>query len=64
MRYIFIAAVLVWMGLGFVAGLWVGLASADDVPCTVEQHKTWEPPTIPQCDKELWERIREGCDNE
>jgi hypothetical protein len=20
------------------------------------------PPSIPQCDKELWDRIREGCD--
>jgi len=24
---------------------------------------TWEPPEIEQCDKELWERIREGCDD-
>jgi len=22
----------------------------------------WEPPVIPQCNKELWDRIREGCD--
>jgi hypothetical protein len=24
----------------------------------------WQPPPIPQCDKETWDRIREGCDNE
>ena len=24
----------------------------------------WQPPNIPQCDKETWDRIREGCDNE
>ncbi len=24
----------------------------------------WQPPTIPQCDKETWDRIREGCNNE
>ncbi len=24
----------------------------------------WQPPTIPQCDKDTWDRIREGCDNE
>lgn len=23
----------------------------------------WSPPAIPQCDKPLWDRIREGCDN-
>lgn len=22
------------------------------------------PPDIPQCDKDLWDRIREGCDEE
>lgn len=22
----------------------------------------WTPPPIPQCDKALWDRIREGCD--
>lgn len=22
----------------------------------------WEPPVIPSCNKELWDRIREGCD--
>jgi len=22
---------------------------------------TWTPPTIPQCDKPLWERVRNGC---
>ena len=21
----------------------------------------WEPPVIPSCNKELWDRIREGC---
>ena len=21
----------------------------------------WKPPAIPQCDKELWERIKDGC---
>lgn len=23
---------------------------------------TWSPPPIPRCDKETWDRIREGCD--
>lgn len=23
--------------------------------------KGWSPPPIPKCDKELWDRIREGC---
>lgn len=22
---------------------------------------TWEAPTIPKCDKELWLRIKDGC---
>ena len=25
--------------------------------------ETWQPPVIEQCDKETWDRIREGCDN-
>lgn len=24
---------------------------------------TWQPREIPQCDKELWERITDGCDD-
>jgi hypothetical protein len=24
----------------------------------------WTPRSIPSCDRELWERIREGCDDE
>ena len=24
--------------------------------------ETWQPPVIEQCDKETWDRIREGCD--
>ena len=24
----------------------------------------WTPREIPQCDKELWERITDGCDDE
>jgi hypothetical protein len=24
----------------------------------------WQPPPIPQCDKETWDRIREGCNND
>ena len=27
----------------------------------VYESKPWEPPAIPKCDKELWDRIREGC---
>ena len=29
-----------------------------------EEHTSiegWEPPVIPSCNKELWDRIREGC---
>ena len=25
---------------------------------------TWSPPDIPQCERELYERITEGCPNE
>lgn len=24
----------------------------------------WEPPVIPSCNKEIWDRIREGCDEQ
>ena len=24
---------------------------------------TWSPPDIPQCDKELWVRIKDGCND-
>lgn len=27
----------------------------------VYETKAWEPPKIPKCDKELWERIRNRC---
>lgn len=26
-----------------------------------EISKGWEPPVIPSCNKELWERIKDGC---
>jgi hypothetical protein len=25
---------------------------------------TWKPPAIEQCDKPLWERVKEGCNDE
>jgi len=25
--------------------------------------RSWSPPAIPHCDKPLWERITEGCDD-
>ena len=49
----------------------MGIKKIDD---TLEQwHKEWQivssqpvdtRPKIPHCDKELWERITEGCDDE
>lgn len=26
--------------------------------------KGWQPPAIPHCDKELWLRIKDGCNDE
>ena len=31
-------------------------------PREEDRSPTYSTPTIPQCDKELWDRIREGCD--
>jgi len=28
----------------------------------VTKKPTWKPPVIPQCEKELWERVRNGCE--
>ena len=44
--------------------LWAGyylIASAAAYEAPEPRSPTWEYPDIPQCDKELWERIREGC---
>jgi len=32
-------------------------------PVHVPRAATWQPPPIPQCDKELWLRIKDGCDD-
>ena len=29
---------------------------------TQEEKNTWNPPRIPSCEKELWDRIRGECD--
>ena len=29
-----------------------------------EKTEGWSPPPIPNCNKEIWDRIREGCDDE
>jgi len=31
---------------------------------TKTEIERWEPPVIPSCNKELWDRIREGCEDE
>jgi hypothetical protein len=48
----------------FLVGGWAKLV------ITIAQHSKeptcsegWKPPDIPQCEKELWDRIREGCDD-
>ena len=27
----------------------------------IKKSEGWKPPKIEQCDKELWERVRNGC---
>lgn len=51
--YCIIAFIVIY--LGFI--LW----DIADRPRRAVQEPTWEAPNIPQCDKPLWERIKDGC---
>lgn len=44
--------------------LWVcvdAIVDTAQAQATLEEPTPWSAPAIPQCDKELWERIRNGC---
>ncbi len=48
-----------------VAGAAIGDAAYHHFKDSHEKEQViegWEPPVIPSCNKELWDRIREGCD--
>ncbi len=49
------------LALFIMAGLILLLVSESQATSGISDPPTWQPPAIPQCDKELWERIREGC---
>ena len=64
MKYITTERILLAFIIAFVilCGMVVGTSAAyqaTDVAYTTQ----WQPPPIPQCDKELWLRIKEGCDD-
>ncbi len=55
---VFVAALLTWGTLTIVRAAHTA-AGEGDVPPT----PSWKPPAIAQCDKGLYERITEGCDD-
>ena len=56
-RFMALMIVLIWLSMAYAI---FSTASAHVI--YEPRLPTWDKPDIEQCGKELWERIKEGCD--